>query len=587
MDESDYTYNNMFEPSVAKGEGVSGEVMTGYGMPNGTEAHGSRSASPPTSLRDVVKGRAVPVAPPKTKIHKSCDYCRHRKVKCVVAPGNTVCDHCTLCGVECVFSPKLPSQKRKLKSARIAATVQELARRHSSGASAESYFSPPSGQAALHHAPVAGGGSTGSVDSNDGTSPTGHNGPSPEMAPLPPVPARPSSFGSGGLTELRARLSAYELSDLASTPAAPLGDSALAEVYRTQIYPYTPFMPPATRWDSLSDLARLCLNIAVTCALDATFSPTVAAIDGMYNSMAQLLHHETTFDEDTVGALLIVAARSRMPEALVAQIMTHFNALVHPSPNTAIGAMSVYAWNVFAGSAMIPVPHGVQNYVAFPSLSGMDDQMFAYHFVSLSALQYRLNELTEEVSRGVMSQDQWSAVKRSMLKIENDLLLFPVRLPKSLTVVKDAFIATEGAIVFHVLHNAMLTYYYCNAIQHKEVARMVSVAPVPGILQFLAGMAASSFKCSPELIAKWPILRPFLVMTARFMVDLYKSTEYEFCKISLAFFTDCDSDRMLFEEIRQILGNVNWTLKYEDGAAIYWVFRDTRSMTLSALINDI
>jgi hypothetical protein len=307
----------------------------------------------------------------------------------------------------------------------------------------------------------------------------------------------------------------------------------------------------------------------------------------MYNTLSQLLAHETNFSEDTIAMLLTVIVRSKMPEALVAQIITHYNGLVHPSANTSMGAMSAYAWNVFAGNTLLPIPHGVQNYVAFPSLSGTDEQMFAYHFFGLSALQYRLNELTEEISSGIMTSEQWNVVKRKLLKFENDLLLFPVRLPKSLTVVKDAFVASEGAICFHVLHNAMLTYYYCNAIQHKEMARMISVAPVPGLLQFLAGMAASSFKCSPELLAKWPILRPFLVMTARYMVDLYKSTEYEFCKISLAFFTDCDSDRMLWDEIRQILGNVNWTLKYEDGAAIYWVFRDIRSMTLGSLIKDV
>lgn len=54
---------------------------------------------------------------------KSCDYCRHRKKKCVVPIASGRCTDCEHLDLPCEFSQRLPSLKRRQTSKRIAASV--------------------------------------------------------------------------------------------------------------------------------------------------------------------------------------------------------------------------------------------------------------------------------------------------------------------------------------------------------------------------------------------------------------------------------------------------------------------------------
>ena len=54
---------------------------------------------------------------------KSCNYCRHRKKKCVVIDASTRCSDCEHLDLPCEFSRRLPSLKRRKTSRQVAARV--------------------------------------------------------------------------------------------------------------------------------------------------------------------------------------------------------------------------------------------------------------------------------------------------------------------------------------------------------------------------------------------------------------------------------------------------------------------------------
>lgn len=54
---------------------------------------------------------------------KACDYCRHRKKKCVVPPASARCSDCEHLDLPCDFSARVPSLKRRQTSKRIAARI--------------------------------------------------------------------------------------------------------------------------------------------------------------------------------------------------------------------------------------------------------------------------------------------------------------------------------------------------------------------------------------------------------------------------------------------------------------------------------
>jgi hypothetical protein len=256
------------------------------------------------------------------------------------------------------------------------------------------------------------------------------------------------------------------------------------------------------------------------------------------------------------------------------------------NPNVALGAICTYAWKFFlANEDTLPVPQVDMGQVYRAVIRQLDDQSFAYHFLFVSSLLHRYIIVTSVDGTASSPRDDiWKEKRRKLIDLELEFLLWPVRLPKQLTVVKDELIATPGAIILHVLHNTLLLVYYCRGIRHKEIyGRMLSIHPVPGLLQFLCGMASSSFKCRPEIIRLWPALKDCLLLTARLVVELYKETEYENCKISLSFFKEAEEDSALYAEIQELLGNDDWASKDEDGAALYWVVRDIRSMSLQNL----
>jgi hypothetical protein len=175
--------------------------------------------------------------------------------------------------------------------------------------------------------------------------------------------------------------------------------------------------------------------------------------------------------------------------------------------------------------------------------------------------------------------------KLEILQIESDLLIWPVKLPKDLTVVKDELIAPSGAMLLHMLHNTVLLTLYYHAIKNPIYGNILSIVAIPGVLQFMGGMAKSTLKFGVQVAHKWPILRQCQVLTAQFMLDLYHVTEFQYCKVALSYWIDDTVSPELFRQVKQLLGDINYS-ENSDGSVVFWLFRDIRSISLDMLLAE-
>jgi hypothetical protein len=258
------------------------------------------------------------------KLHKSCDYCRHRKVKCVIHPGFTTCEHCKMCEVECIFSKKMPSKKRKQRSAKIAASVQykrpdgstnwlESIYRDGQGSSLypfeslrvdvphdsenPSSMNSPQGASRSFQELVRGHGSGDSPDSirsisdsviDGALSPTNDGSPHGSLGQLQPLNSRNSC-------------------------------QALKDAYESYIRPFTPFFGrDAYDFDQVGNLTRCCISLA-SCAYPGSPAPQ-APSDVLYELVGHLLSEEVLWNEITLSAVFCVMVRCRLPTAKVSRV---------------------------------------------------------------------------------------------------------------------------------------------------------------------------------------------------------------------------------------------------------------------------
>ncbi|CAN6672653.1 hypothetical protein TRVA0_046S01112 [Trichomonascus vanleenenianus] len=604
----------------------------------------------------VAKRTGKPVSTGGVKFHKSCNYCRHRKVKCEVLENSTECEHCKLCGVPCVFSRKEKSQKRRMKSAQIAAAIQ--------GQPAH----PPRSQSGSAHPPLNG---SGSVPPGQGQrSRASGSGPSPgyEEAGFPsnsgfssnsaysssygthhlvgvvpfqnmPQPAlyetrrpdappsgpqsaiSPSSAvsysprerqGSGVEEQMSAQPSAgYGLSPPSnqytellgmtnpSNPRAKAAKGTLKSIYKLQIEPFSPFLPESALDgpENISKLTRCCVSLASVSSPEANMTDTTR--DLLHEMFYYLVDRESEWNEVTLGSILIHAVRSKISADLHSTLMAQINAmpmLSDPATRAALllGAMAVDTWTSLVDNTR---PHlDPQLLCGFDELvATIDDNTFAHHFLLLSYTLFNVLTLVHEpqplLDDKELKEDNsrtrtWRERRYRLLQLESELLIWPVKLPKHLTVVKDELIAPNEAVILHVLHNTATLALYNFALNYPSTTgKQMCLVPVPGLLQFMSGMAKSTFKCGGHMHPKWPILRQCQVLTARYMLELYNQVEYEFCKRALAWWTDEELDPELFGKVKALLGGVDWT-EYSDGAVVFWVYRDARSTAVELFLSD-
>lgn len=564
------------------------------------------------------------------KYQKSCNYCRHRKIKCVVLPGESSCNHCRQCKIECIFSRKLPSKGRILKSARISAQV--YAQNRVQIAKKLKVFNVGSlDSLATAAATTADSLSPSAVKVSDTFSRTpssssqdyslGRRLKQPLQQPNSSPSEHSTTFLLSGTpqsssreTDARQLLDPEPFSHIFFDPDSGVSVDSLAtltsvpyDLYFNYIFPYTPFASLYSFESKTNpdDIFSILLNIACSSS-PGNIAPSPNVLLNLAEiRLANLLSQGYIADEATLGLLSSIMVHCKVNANFEDALWRKYQSFPESqkTPELSVGVASVAAWysllhGTTENSLLLKIPLSTCE-----SLS-LDEELFSYHFVELSLLLYKFQVLLASNAQDFCSPEEsaslaalspsssvsvssdMSSLKYQLLRLESALLLWPVKLPKELTVVKDDLLATSGAVILHILHNTVTLAFYFRAIKDKSFGRYLSIYAVPGLLQFLCGMATSSLKVGPSITTKWPIVRHYIHLTAQYVLSLYEETEFEHCKVSLAYYEDRELDPVLYNKIRQVLGTYNWKAKDFDGAIIYWVFRDARSMSLDAILKQ-
>jgi hypothetical protein len=575
------------------------------------------------------------------KYQKSCNYCRHRKIKCVTLPGESACNHCKQCEIQCIFSRKLPSKGRIMKSAQIAAKVDARSRLQMAEKlkvlDSNGLDSLATAAVNTEFLPSASDTPTSSVSSSNGCSDhatqvmpgvtaivdqTIVDTKAIEVKPplLTNTSSVPKSFDKSVETskpqekrlpqlidpdpflhiylEPDSSVSIDSLSSLSSPPY---------DLYYNYVYPHTPFVSLysfASKTDPDS-VFKILLNIACASSPGNTAPSPNDLLETAKDQLALLLSPSYITDGATVGLLSSIMVHCKLSPDMEEALWRRYHDLpeAERTSEVAVGIAGVAAWysllhNTTDSTVAVKVPLSLCESIS------LDESQFSYHFVELSLLLYKFQILLASNSQEFCSPDESSSLaslspsssisgrsdsnslKYQLLRLESALLLWPVKLPKDLTVVKDELLATSGAMILHILHNTVTIAFYLRAIKDKSLGRYLSIYPVPGLLQFLCGMATSSLKVGISVSKKWPIVRNYMHLTAEYILSLYEETEFQHCKVSLAFYEDRELDPLLYDRIQQVLGSQNWRASDFDGAIIYWVFRDARSMSLDAILKQ-
>lgn len=171
--------------------------------------------------------------------------------------------------------------------------------------------------------------------------------------------------------------------------------------------------------------------------------------------------------------------------------------------------------------------------------------------------------------------------------MEFELLQFPIKLPPPLFYIPHKLGAREPALL-HVCHATIILLYYTSQIGKTELGLQGSI----GLLLFCSTIAESIYEIlldhMPELLA-WTMCQTALKVSVNTMVDTVEKYQSEDASLALKRFMDSspESTSELVQDLRT-MASPHITLSLQpkniDASLVFWVFRDTRSTAVSALL---
>lgn len=371
---------------------------------------------------------------------------------------------------------------------------------------------------------------------------------------------------------------------------------SLFELYQSNIEPYTPFVPyevfHTNNYRDLDQFSKCCINIATVSSPNNKIPES--AIELFLEFLNNFLSTGTiVWNETTLACFLLMPLRISIDTAIIEKSLLFFNELYEADPdnisiNLVIGAMTIDAYySMFHDSKLTTNPRILKRSEIY--LNSLSEESFNYHFLYVGFYIYKMIWLsqTKELS--------FSERKYKLFQLEFDMLLWPAKLTTDLSVVKDKLLATPEAFILHVLHNTLLCAYYTRALQDKEVVgKMISISPVPGLYHFISGMAKSNFRVTNAIVGRWSIIANCRVQTAKLLLDLNNIMDFDPFKQSLRLFSkksnvkDVVWQDRIYDRVQHLLHEspVEEDDDDVDGAVVFWVFRDIRSMSLQTYIKE-
>ncbi|KAK6198480.1 uncharacterized protein RJT21DRAFT_122057 [Scheffersomyces amazonensis] len=457
------------------------------------------------------------------KLFKACNFCRKRKIKCAVKSNTNICENCRLHDRECVFDHVIVNQKLP-----------------------KDVSPKPKSDSFILHSPFL------------------------DVSPQALSEASPSSLSSG--------------SNVTET---------LETLYHNYIEHYTPFLDEEIFKYDLDKFCESCIYIAAKCNFD---SNSLQYIDSSFHLNlinSTIASPDFEWNEVSLACFFLVPLRVPIGNSIIYKSLLSFNQISSStekdqlSINLILGAMITDAYySMFNGSKLL-ITDPLVPFKTLTYLSTLNPTLFVYHFLFIGYYIYTMMWLVNDEKLSFTER------KLRFLQLEFDILLWPAKLPGELLIVKDKLGGSTEAFILHLLHNTLLCCYYTYALKRKDtIGRMIAMSPVPGLYHFISGLAQSTFNVAKQLDGIWTLLSDCVVKTAKCLIDLNDIMEFDQFKVPLSLFIKFQNVHDLVWQ-DEVHGSATTILKgftyYDDdvdGAVVFWVFRDIRSLALQSQIVD-
>ncbi|KFY01716.1 hypothetical protein V490_00790 [Pseudogymnoascus sp. VKM F-3557] len=462
---------------------------------------------------------------------KSCNYCRHRKKKCILPSSlATQCYDCERLGIPCEFSPRNSSFKRQKTSQLVAARV-----------------------------------------SNSATT-----------KPTWPAVGETSAPLQHGDTQIRVADSssaADKIILMGNQSENATNAMAIADMYWQHVHPVTPFVPDEIICSDEIEQNRVlhyCIELASHLSLHDRRDIIVTS--RINDDLMTMLGDEEMSVASAAGILLLIL-RMDLNEQIAHRTYSAIQsarALVLLPISILAGTLITHSWQSLINPSyedlQIP-PDVIDTYMAH-----LDETSFTYHFFRMSRLLIDFNLLRESWGTEPHGGDEAKSV---WVRLEYECLMWPIKLPPSLLDLRDEMPATPEAVVLHCLQNLMFLSFYAYVFERQEsLGNMLLLRPVPGVMHFLCSLARSTFVCPQHVIDRWSWIAHSQAGVVRVMLRLWRISKFENCKAILNLWDDRGRFPGLVASMREEIGYGPWAPELSDGYTVYWTFRDLRSMSL-------
>ncbi|CAK7215127.1 hypothetical protein SBRCBS47491_002376 [Sporothrix bragantina] len=481
---------------------------------------------------------------------KSCDYCRHRKKRCVVAAGRSRCADCEHLDLPCEFSQRQPSLKRRQTSRHIAARLaaERQQEEQASDTLTGDAFATDGGRRRVQ------------VDSRSGKI-------------------------NKALFERQARRD--EDSSPVDERRGSQGTvySPLHAQYVHDVQPFLPFVPSSFFMGDYAEDSLLHDCIARACALSLNSVHAQPAGDPAELDAA-VAQRSTLSLADAAGMLLLMPC---MPftDATVKHVLDTMASQDQQQQQyleLLAGAISAQTWKKLVCRPTTPLALPTDNLLGYAM--SLDERSFARHYLLLANLGARVLQQSNICDNDVNRDPE--RARRAWAALEYECLLWQVRLPPHLLDLRDELPATPESLVIHQLSSLVLLSLYSHILLDRpHIGRFVALRPVPGVLYFLCALARSVFICPRPVLDRWDLIVDIRATTARILLRLWHQTHFENCRAILDMWTDVEPrHEALAAHVRAEIGTGPWTVDEIDGYSVFWTFRDLRALTLELIVGQ-
>ena len=370
----------------------------------------------------------------------------------------------------------------------------------------------------------------------------------------------------------------------------------ILKLYRTKIEPETPFLPSTDKPTHDFDFfCKWCIDICSTDSPQTTLNISA-------NTVEDMIDNEIKWTAESLGCFFTLPLHIFVSNNTMVKVFKNLNYWIEISERNQnkmdskliAGAMLVDGINALTRG--MPLQTSVSYSSAFQMCSQkLGEFSFSNQLLTVGKMIYDFASIMAESNMCTDQKQFWASRKKKILSFEYDMLIWPVRLSAELSVITDNIQASSEALLLHILHNTLLIAYYGDAVlKQGEFAKSISIYAIPGLYLFISGMAKSNFITGPRIAKRWRVVTDCMILSARYLLALDQKMKFDNFKEALHYFAkgrnlpeyQTPESKDLLKQTDKLLLGVDIEESIQDGSTIYWVFRDTRSMSLELYISE-